>query len=101
MNSLSKYILEKLHLNKNIDKQIISLEDKLTEILEQGLKDEDYEWYKLKKLTNEIRIYFPNNVRVYFKQIIDIINTNLEGKYDSIIKKVDWNLLHSYISYHL
>lgn len=101
MNNLSKYILEKLHLNKNIDKQIIPLEDKLTEILEQGLKDGDYEWYKLKKLTKEIRIYFPDNVRIYFKQIVDIINTNLEGKYDNIIKKVDWSLLHSYISYHL
>ena len=89
MNSLSKYILEKLHLNKDINKQLISFENKLKEILDQGLKDKDYEWYKLKNIDNkEIRIYFPNNVRMYFGEIRDIINTNLDGKYDNFIKKL-------------
>ena len=102
MKQISNYIIERFKINKDIKitNSIPEIEDKLDEILTQCVKDGDFKEYKLeRKSDKEIRIHLPQESRMFFSVIKDIINVNLEDKYN--VKKIDWNLAKSYISCHL
>lgn len=97
MKLINDYILEKLIIDKDIKSEpkypnnmkILDFDEKLTEILEQGIKDNDYDSYDISKTKTRITISFnPQLDFTLLKSEMEIIKVNLDGKYDKDYKRM-------------
>lgn len=97
MKKLCNYIFEKLVIDRDIkpDKKfpdnikILDFDEKLKEILEQGIKDGDYDSYDISKTKTRIIISFnPQLDFTLLKSEMEIIKVNLDVKYDKDYKRI-------------